>query len=116
MKKLIPMVFVALCAVSAPAFAQDPEGPDVGKLMEKAQKLMEKLDEIVRPLLDKLQEVVQSISEELNRWIEDLNPGEMFGEFDMNRWAEELQRMFRGMQGPPEDDDERDFCMCAPIV
>lgn len=111
MRKLIPMTVAALCLLAAPALAQDEKGPDLDKLLEKAQKLAQRVEELVQPLLKKVEDTVDALLKELNKWMEDLDPGELFGEFDMKQWMDQLRDMFKNLPGlgGGDDDDDHDF-------
>ncbi|MBI2933243.1 MAG: hypothetical protein HYY16_16480 [Planctomycetes bacterium] len=117
MHKLAWMTFGAACLFAAPAFAQeDEEQPDANRLMERAQQLVERVQELVEPLLEKVEETVRQIMDEIHAWMEEMDPGEMFGEYDMEQWMEELRRMFENMPGAPgfEEDEEDEEFILAP--
>ena len=47
MRRLIPMTVAALCAFATPALAQDDDQPDLDRLIEKTQELMQRMDGLV---------------------------------------------------------------------
>jgi len=115
MRKLIPMTVVALCAFAAPAMAQDGGRPDLDRLNERFEKLTKKLDEIIQPLLKKIEETLDRLVREFESWMEDVNPDEMFGEFDLQQWIEKLREMVPGLPGMEEEDDgDEEFLAPAP--
>jgi hypothetical protein len=117
MLKIIPMAIVAFCAFAAPAFAQDEAPPGMGDLMDRAERFMKRVEELVQPLIEKLQETLSQVMSEFQEWMGEMNPGELFGEFDGEQWMEQLRRMLENMPGfgGEEEDEDEDFLKVRAI-
>ncbi len=114
MRNLIPLTLAVLCVMAAPALAQDGAKPDLGGLLEKAQQLMQKIDEVVKPLLKQAEEALHEVMGIVQEWMTEIDPSEMFGEFDAQEWIERMREMFQSIPGAPGDEEDEDF-LSVPI-
>lgn len=111
MRMFIPVAALVL-ALAAPAFAQDDDGfgmeemPGLERFQDGFGDLMDRVERILRPLLEQLQDTLRELMSELEAWMQESDPGQMFGEFDFRQWMEELQRMMEGLQPLPEGEEE----------
>lgn len=106
MFRRLPLTTVALIFLAAPAFAQDDDGgSDLDRVLQGVERLVEKVKEKLEPLIEKIEETLRGLVATFEEWIAELDPGQMFGEFDPQQWLEELRRMMEGM-GPGGEDNE----------
>lgn len=108
MSKWIPLTVVVFCALGAPVLAQDETPPGMDEFMDRAERFMQRVEELVQPLLEKLRETLSELASEFQEWMGEMNPGDLFGEFDGEQWIEQLKRMFENLPGMDEEDDDED--------
>jgi Skp family chaperone for outer membrane proteins len=114
MAKLVPLTLVALCLFAAPALAQDSDVPDMDRWAQQADKFMRKVEELIQPLMKQIEDTLRAITHELENMLEEMDPNDMFGEFDFEQWADELRRMFEGLQPRAPQGQDRDMRDAAP--